>query len=422
MLKQPHTPRWTYPHRMASPSVLSPLIDSTAPQRLELVFIDAGIDDHQALVDTYKSMIPDCINIRVIVLDTQQNGILQISSTLAQYSGVSALHILSHAKEGRLIIGDSQLDLKTLTLGTTAHLFKTWQSALTSQADILLYGCNLAEGQAGIEFVRHFGQLTGADVAASDNITGNPAENGDWNLEISTGEIETAVLAVEDYQGSLGFGTNDHNGDAVADPLRMITWNVIGVDSNKPASQGPDTFMVGVRVEADGGGLNNLVVRIVDDDDKGLDIFGGGFTMGDSTGDFADGVDHIQFINRLEYTGESIPGGTYKDYYFNVQVNRSKDSHDQIQPFHFEVFEDGGDLTWDATDGNGDGINDTPASEDGRALTKFSWLQDAAASNTPLYLYVEKYISQARNNVTDQTYPTEASVDSSYPAIRVAAQ
>ncbi|MCP4111999.1 MAG: DUF4347 domain-containing protein [Desulfobacteraceae bacterium] len=401
------------------PAELSPLIDSTAPQRLELVFIDAGIDDHQALVDTYKSMIPDCINIQVIVLDTQQDGILQISSTLAQYSGVSALHILSHAKEGRLNIGASQLDFETLTLGTTAHLFKTWQSALTSQADILLYGCNLAEGRAGIEFVRHFGQLTGADVAASDNTTGNATKNGDWNLEISTGEIETAVLAVEGYQGTLGFVTTDYNGDAVADPLRMITWNVIGVDSNKPASQGPDTFMVRVRVEADSSGLNNLVVRIVDDDDKGLDIFGGGFVMGDAAGDFNDGSDDIKFINRLEYTGESIGANSYKDYYFNVQVNRSKDSHDQIQPFHFEVFENGGDLTWDATDSNGDGINDTPASEDGRALTKFSWLQDAAASNTPLYLYVEKYISQARNDISDQTYPTMVDVESNYPAIRV---
>ena len=37
--------------------------------------------------------------------------------------------------------------------------------------------------------------LTGADVAASDDLTGSAARGGDWLLEQHTGQIEAAVAA-----------------------------------------------------------------------------------------------------------------------------------------------------------------------------------------------------------------------------------
>ena len=50
-------------------------------------------------------------------------------------------------------------------------------------------------------------ELTGADVAASNDLTGNQALGGDWDLEIVTGQIESAVPfdleAMEDYDYTL---------------------------------------------------------------------------------------------------------------------------------------------------------------------------------------------------------------------------
>ena len=68
----------------------------------------------------------------------------------------------------------------------------------------MLYGCDVAAG-TGANFVDRFSQLTGADVAASTNLTGR---DGDWNLEYVKGQIESPLAlepeAMASYQGNLG--------------------------------------------------------------------------------------------------------------------------------------------------------------------------------------------------------------------------
>jgi hypothetical protein len=176
--------------------------------------------------------------------------------------------------------------LNDQTLSSYQSQLESIGKSLSDEGDILLYGCNVAEGEAGIDFVRSLAELTSADIAASDDTTG-AAENGyDWKLEYTTGPINIDPLQPLNYTGTLATGTSpatttlvladtEHNGDSVADPLRMTTWNVIGLDSNKPAIEGPDTFMVGIRVETGNTAYtaaDHLTVKIVDDD--GIDIFG----------------------------------------------------------------------------------------------------------------------------------------------------
>lgn len=52
--------------------------------------------------------------------------------------------------------------------------------------------------EKGTAFVNQISQLTGADVAASTDLTGSNSLGGDWDLETLTGNIE-APLA---FQGS----------------------------------------------------------------------------------------------------------------------------------------------------------------------------------------------------------------------------
>src|SRR5262249_40537568 len=68
-----------------------------------------------------------------------------------------------------------------------------WGNALKSTGDILIYGCDVAEGASGRKFVDTLSKLTGADVAASTNVTGATSLGGDWNLEYAAGPIETRV-------------------------------------------------------------------------------------------------------------------------------------------------------------------------------------------------------------------------------------
>jgi len=73
---------------------------------------------------------------------------------------------------------------------------------LTDSGDILLYGCDVAQGEIGQAFIEQLAQLTGADVAASTDLTGAAALGGDWVLEAQAGVVEAASEPL-DYNGGL---------------------------------------------------------------------------------------------------------------------------------------------------------------------------------------------------------------------------
>ena len=60
---------------------------------------------------------------------------------------------------------------------------------MSESGDILLYGCDLASGVEGVALVDQLAGIVGADVAASDDLTGATEKGGDWDLEYSTGPI-----------------------------------------------------------------------------------------------------------------------------------------------------------------------------------------------------------------------------------------
>ena len=84
---------------------------------------------------------------------------------------------------------------------------KEWAKGLVSDAEILLYGCNVAKGDFGAAFAQRLSQLTGANVAASTSLTGSAKKGGDWELEYATGEIKASLAfgpqVQEAYQGIL---------------------------------------------------------------------------------------------------------------------------------------------------------------------------------------------------------------------------
>lgn len=156
---------------------------ATAPQ--EIVFIDRGVSDYAALAAGVTG------DRQVVLLDSTQDAIAQITATLAGQQNISAIHILSHGNAGGLQFGSSSLNLENLSVYQTA--LHSWANALTNDADILLYGCDVASNELGQAFIQILSQSTGADVAASTNLTGSTALGGDWNFEVNTGAIATQL-------------------------------------------------------------------------------------------------------------------------------------------------------------------------------------------------------------------------------------
>jgi lysophospholipase L1-like esterase len=167
----------------------SPLAVATSPTNpspvgssgVQLTFIDTNVEDYQQLADNI--IVGD-----VIFLDATRDGITQITETLAQYDNVTGLSLVSHGEAGSLKLGSSVLDSQALS--RYQQDFQSWGEALTAEADILLYGCDVAAGNIGSDFVTELSVLTGADIAASTDLTGNAALQGDWDLEFMAGTIE----------------------------------------------------------------------------------------------------------------------------------------------------------------------------------------------------------------------------------------
>ena len=180
--------------------------------RQTVVFVDAAIEDYQTLLDglEQKRRTVDIESeFHVFVLDAERDGIDHISEVLSTYQEVSALHILSHGANGSLQLGNTHLSGDNLD--TYSSQIEQWQNSLSDDADILLYGCEIAAGNWGVEFVDNLAEFSGADVAASVDLTGSVALGGDWTLEFQTGQIDATTLSIDsrfdDVLGTVSFDT-----------------------------------------------------------------------------------------------------------------------------------------------------------------------------------------------------------------------
>ncbi|MBD1872371.1 DUF4347 domain-containing protein [Nodosilinea sp. FACHB-131] len=162
-----------------------------------IVFVDDSIADADTLLEGLDP------NLGVIFLDSAQDGIAQVTNALELSSGLESIHIISHGESGSLTLGST--DFNSNNLDSYSSYLTQWQKAMTSTADILLYGCNVGFGPSGKSFLDHLSYLTKADIAASDDITGN---SGDWDFELVTGSIETAIALSAEAQASYASNLN----------------------------------------------------------------------------------------------------------------------------------------------------------------------------------------------------------------------
>ena len=154
----------------------------------ELVIIDSAIKDYSTITSSVGE------NAEIYILP-QGSTLADIANFLEGYKDIDALHIFTHGQNGKLVIGNEAYDQDNIGLQEKA--LSTIGSSLSSDGDILLYGCNIASDPSGTSFVDEISRLTSADVAASDDITGNPSNGGDWELEYESGTIEQNGISIQ---------------------------------------------------------------------------------------------------------------------------------------------------------------------------------------------------------------------------------
>ncbi|MEQ1714149.1 MAG: DUF4347 domain-containing protein, partial [Hyphomicrobium sp.] len=160
-----------------------------------IVFIDSAVNDPNLIAG-----IPD--GAEIFVLEAGRDGVEQMAEQLSGRRNIDAIHIISHGESGTLDLGNAQLTAESIR-GMHADEMVVIKAALSADADILVYGCDVAAGQGGDAFVQALSEATGADLAASVDDTGHADLGGDWDLETRTGLIEAGLIDAPEWNGLL---------------------------------------------------------------------------------------------------------------------------------------------------------------------------------------------------------------------------
>src|SRR5450830_228084 len=188
-----------------------------------VVFVDARVKDS---ADLLKGVAPGT---QVVQLDASKDGLQQIADYLGSHQGVSSVQIIAHGNAGDLWLGSTYLSADNVA--ARSEVLAQIGQDMNVGGDILIYACNTAAGDKGINFVDSLAQLTGRDIAASTNRTGL---GGDWTLEIATGSIEShtalSYQSMSAYQYGLATITVTSNADSGVGSLRLALSSAVAGD------------------------------------------------------------------------------------------------------------------------------------------------------------------------------------------------
>jgi Domain of unknown function (DUF4347) len=244
-----------YVYASSGSSIGSIIPDSVQPERpisvtsSSIAFISADVLDSGTLI---QGLQPG-VEVHILQSSELDQSIQEITQTLAGRSGITSMQIFSHGSDGSLQLGNEFLNASNLASYSSS--IASWSSALTPDADLLVYGCNLAESDLGKDFVQQLGLLTGADIGASIDLTGSLALGANWTLEYATGKLETPSLlepwTQNGYQHLLATFNVTNTNDSGVGSLRqaVIEANAaMGADTisftGTLADQTPDTIVL----------------------------------------------------------------------------------------------------------------------------------------------------------------------------------
>ena len=174
-------------------------------KRKQIVFIDKQVPDYEKLAKSFRK------NVEIYYIETNEDGFKKIEQTLENGKKYSAIHIIGHGSAGQILFGNALLTNETLD--NYKNTLVNIGESLTKKGDILFYGCNIAANDKGEALLKKISNITKADIAASNDLTG---KDGDWDLEKKYGIIETENVDVADYENNLlQTGISSINGNTV---------------------------------------------------------------------------------------------------------------------------------------------------------------------------------------------------------------
>lgn len=121
-----------------------------------MVVVDAAVTHYQDLLANHSS------GLDIHILDAHKDGIAQLQALLSMYQPLSSLHLICQGAPGKLRLGTTLLS--EVNLWAYADNIRQWRISLNNDAEIFIYGCDLAANRVGRAFVSWLQFLTGADI------------------------------------------------------------------------------------------------------------------------------------------------------------------------------------------------------------------------------------------------------------------
>jgi autotransporter-associated beta strand protein len=234
--------------------------EATADQSTTVIFVDCRVRDAETLLAGADPRA------EVVMLEAGRDGVQQMADYLADRRDISAISIIAEGGEANVWLGNAWLN--NGSIADYAAQFDTIGKALAADGDLQIYSCNLGRGTDGATFAQTLADLTGADVAVSDNRTG---AGGDWTLEVRTGDLSApaafSASAMADYDYTLATITVINNNDSGAGSLRAAIASASSGDTI--------TFNAGMTITLSSGQLSigqNLTIDGDLDDNGSADV------------------------------------------------------------------------------------------------------------------------------------------------------
>jgi hypothetical protein len=112
-----------------------------------LVVIDSNLPDFKSLI----TALPADADAEVHIIEQGIDGFKYLAEVLAERQDIEAIHILGHGSAGQAILGTARLN--AASLDEYSDELAIIGEALTTDGDILLYGCNVAADATGVDFI-----------------------------------------------------------------------------------------------------------------------------------------------------------------------------------------------------------------------------------------------------------------------------
>jgi hypothetical protein len=312
-----------------------------------LIVIDPLVSGWQSLAKQIKSA-----GYAVLVVDRGRAGLPQVTERLASdQAGYEAVVLLTEGRAGELLLGSDSINHAAL-LGS-ASLLRNWNIHLDADAELLLFGCEVAEGEVGAEFVERLAALTGLRVAASTNLTGPEQLGGDTELEWASASIKTdlrtirqamaTLPAVMDANDESSAGTDDvvlgmNNGPALADlngagagENHGVTWNEVANGTHLSVTTTPDAVLS----DPDNSTLSQMrftLTGLLDGNSEVMRIGGTNFFLGTTysnveIGNFLVSYNHTTGLFSILPDGTAVASVTsYQSLLRGITYNNTTDN------------------------------------------------------------------------------------------------